>query len=153
MAQAQAWQSLVTEITGDNEQPVPKEALEELIAVATGGPDEARRDLAVLLVQRLQEPTIAVKLKALRVIMVLGARGGADFAVQLRDNAAPVMQEHTQFEADPDPVHGDKPQKYVQAAAAKCLQVGRHPSYCSAPVPPVLRHVDVVATCRPSKRK
>lgn len=73
---------MVVNITADNEQPVPKDALDTLAALVAGGADALLADLSRLLAKRLDTDSISVKLKSLRVIMVL--------ASQVRGRCAPV---------------------------------------------------------------
>ena len=108
--------------TSDNEQQVPKEALDALGNVVSGGSEADKADLAALLAQRLREPSISVKLKVLRVIMVLAGRGGSSFAEHLRVGTLSEMQAHTEFQAPPDPKHGEKPKLMIRAAAVKCIR-------------------------------
>eukprot|EP01043_Picozoa_sp_COSAG02_P022400 COSAG02_NODE_1163_length_14166_cov_62.952797_12_plen_332_part_01 len=108
--------------TSDNEQQVPKEALDALGNVVSGGSDADKADLAALLAQRLREPSISVKLKVLRVIMVLAGKGGSSFAEHLRVGTLSEMQAHTEFQAPPDPKHGEKPKLMIRAAAVKCIR-------------------------------
>ena len=127
------YRQLVTDITSDNEKPVPKEALETLSQVASGDANGAKRELSALLAKRLEQPSISVKLKALRVIMVLGTKGDGAFAAHLQSNAAEVMRSHTEFDCPVDPVHGEKPKLMIRAAAVKCLRVGRVCLHSSIP--------------------
>jgi dynactin complex subunit len=122
MSDASGHRALVIDITSDNEQQVPKEALDFLGEVVTGGSEAEKADLAALLSQRLQEPSISVKLKVLRVIMVLAGKGGSGFAEHLRSRTLHQMQAHTEFQAPPDPKHGEKPKLMIRAAAVKCIR-------------------------------
>lgn len=108
--------------TSDNEQQVPKESLETLGLLVSGGSEADKADLAALLAQRLREPSISVKLKVLRVIMVLAGRGGPSFAEHLKEGTLSEMQAHTEFQAPPDPKHGEKPKLMIRAAAVKCIR-------------------------------
>ena len=89
--------------TSDNEQQVPKDALDFLGEVVSNGTEAEKADVSQLLAERLREPSISVKLKVLRVVMVLASKGGPGFAGHLRTKALPEMQAHTEFEAPPDP--------------------------------------------------
>eukprot|EP01043_Picozoa_sp_COSAG02_P046625 COSAG02_NODE_4380_length_5425_cov_171.848104_3_plen_341_part_01 len=113
---------------------MPKEALDTLGSVVSGGSETDKADLAALLAQRLQEPSISVKLKVLRVIMVLAGRGGPSFAEHLRKGTLSEMQAHTEFQAPPDPKHGEKPKLMIRAAAVKCIRTVEE--QLAAPSPP-----------------
>ena len=108
--------------TSDNEQQVPKDALDFLGEVVSNGTEAEKADVSQLLAERLREPSISVKLKVLRVVMVLASKGGPGFAGHLRTKALPEMQAHTEFEAPPDPKHGEKPKLMIRAAAVKCIR-------------------------------
>ena len=101
---------------------MPKEALDVLGEVVSGGSEADKADLATLLSTRLQEPSISVKLKVLRVIIVLAGKGGQGFAEHLRTNTLAEMQSHTEFQAPPDPKHGEKPKLMIRAAAVRCIR-------------------------------
>jgi hypothetical protein len=116
------YSKLIEQITVDNEQPVPKEALDMLTSVVVHGADGVLREVATLLANRLNNQSISVKLKALRVIMVLATQGGPRFATFLRLHALDAMQTHAEFEASLDPIHGEKPKLMIRAAAVKCMR-------------------------------
>ena len=125
--------------TSDNEQQVPKDALDFLGEVVSNGTEAEKADVSQLLAERLREPSISVKLKVLRVVMVLASKGGAGFAGHLRTKALPEMQAHTEFEAPPDPKHGEKPKLMIRAAAVKCIRTVEELSSCEGASPRAMR--------------
>ena len=112
---------LLNEMTANNDQTVQTAGIDTLTAAVNAGGNVAASQLSLLLTGRLADEATSVKLKALRLLMVLESKCGADLIGYVTRDAVKLLGATTVWQCPPDPKHGEKPMIMVQKAARKCL--------------------------------
>lgn len=108
--------------TSDDEGQQPQGQVLALVAVAKHGTHEAQSALSRKLTERLMEPHIPVKLKALRLVHVLSEESSSHFQSLLKHDATPAVRTLTRFTVAPDPELGDKPATACRNASMTALE-------------------------------
>jgi hypothetical protein len=108
-------------VTSNDQAHQPEGQILALIAVAKHGSEDAQSALARKVAERLGEPEIPVKLKALRLTDLLAEDSSSHFKALLKHDATNPVRALTRFTVAPDPELGDKPATACRNAAMKCL--------------------------------
>ena len=119
---SEVWARKLTEMTADDDLAVDKDALVQLAEELSQPniPAGAQSEAAGLLGSRLGDPSLAVKLKTIRVMMVL-MTNVEGFHASVDAEAGDVLRQQLEYSCSPDPVHGSRPEAMIRSAAAKCL--------------------------------
>jgi hypothetical protein len=113
------------EATTDDASKVPDTVTKPICKAAVKSKEPALRDMAGWLVDRLvKNDSCQVKIKVVRVVMQMIASPKAiRFGEIFKELGVGEIEKLTEFECEPDDVHGDKPQEFVRSLAVKCLMV------------------------------
>jgi hypothetical protein len=95
--------TLLAEMTANNDMTVPADAIEQLSMTVKEGGAPSISELALLLTQRLAAEETAVKLKALRLIMNMGAKCGPPLTDGIERDTVRLLELTINHEAPPDP--------------------------------------------------
>lgn len=108
---------MLSACTADSEHKQPPEQVEQLKEMVSGASIEISNRVTYWLSKRSKEPSVAVKLKTIRLIAELLDSGNANYQLATKRNCTADLQAAKVFTADPDPTHGDKPRDMVRGKA------------------------------------
>ena len=108
---------MLSACTADSEHKQPPEQVQQLKELVSGASIEISNRVTYWLSRRSKDPSVAVKLKTIKLISDLLVSGNANYQLATKRNCTEDLEAAKTFTVDPDPKHGDKPRDMVREKA------------------------------------